>query len=160
ERGLLGLDLVAHDLDVMGRGADEMNLVLAQDPRETRVLGEKPVARMHGLGAGDLAGREDRGDVEVGILGRGRPHAYAFVGEADMHGVGVGLGVDGDGLDAQLLARAQDAQRDLAAIGYEDLGEHLFRVSYSMTTSGSPYSTGDASSTRMRVTVPARCAGI
>ena len=41
-----------------------------------------------------------------------------------MHGVGVGGGMHGDGGDAELLGGAQDAQRDLAAVGDEDLVEH------------------------------------
>ena len=101
-----------------------------------------------------------------------------------MHGVGVGGGMHRDGGDAELLARAQDAQGDLAAIGYEDLVEHGFprasgewRIanggsenyslfatphspSYSIITSGSPNSTGWPSSTRICVTVPARGDGI
>jgi hypothetical protein len=41
-----------------------------------------------------------------------------------MHGVGIGGRMHGDGLDAQFLAGAQDAQCDFAAIGDEDLVEH------------------------------------
>jgi hypothetical protein len=41
-----------------------------------------------------------------------------------MHRVGVGGGMHGNGGDAEFLARAQDAERDFAAIGYEDLVEH------------------------------------
>src|SRR5690242_10120631 len=77
--------------------------------------------------------------------------------------------------NAQLLARPQHAQCDFAAIGYQDLVEHLFPkavrggrqrrkisliVRYSMTTRGSPNSTGCPSSTRICVTVPARGDGI
>src|SRR4051812_922935 len=89
-----------------------------------------------------------------------------------------------DGGDAELLARAQHAERDLAAIGYEDLVEHgvlsagewrmangewktllLFAIrhspfAHSIITSGSPNSTGWPSSTRICVTVPARGDGI
>ena len=79
---------------------------------------------MDGVGAGDLAGGEDRGDVEVAVLGGRRADADALVGEADMHGVAVGGRVDRDGLDAELLAGAQDAERDLAAVGDEDFLEH------------------------------------
>ena len=42
-----------------------------------------------------------------------------------MHGVGVGGGVHGDGGDAELAAGALDAQRDLAAVGDQDLVEHV-----------------------------------
>lgn len=42
-----------------------------------------------------------------------------------MHGVGVGRGVHGDGRDPELLAGPEDAKGDLAAIGYEDLVEHV-----------------------------------
>ncbi len=60
--------------------------------------------------------------------------------------------MDDDRLDAELLAGAQHPEGDLAAVGYEDFLEHapLFRR-YSMTTSGMPYSTGWASSTRIAV---------
>src|SRR5690606_29324540 len=87
-----------------------------------------------------------------GVARRRRPDAHALVGEADMHRVGVGGGMDGDRLDSQLLAGAQHPQGDFAAIGDQDLLEHC--PAYSMTTSGSPYSTGCASSQRMAVTVP------
>ena len=42
-----------------------------------------------------------------------------------MHGVGVGGGMHGNSGDAEFLARAQHAQCDFAAIGYEDFVEHL-----------------------------------
>jgi hypothetical protein len=38
--------------------------------------------------------------------------------------VAVGFGVDGDGGDAELVERADDAHGDLAPVGDEDLGEH------------------------------------
>jgi hypothetical protein len=41
-----------------------------------------------------------------------------------MHRVLVGGRVDGDRLDAHLARRPDDAQRDLAAIGDQDLLEH------------------------------------
>ena len=54
--GALGLDLVAHQADVLGLGADEMHVVLGEDFGKARVLRQKAVAGMHGVGAGDLAG--------------------------------------------------------------------------------------------------------
>ncbi len=41
-----------------------------------------------------------------------------------MHRIGIGRGMHGDGRDAELLAGAQDAQSDLAAIGDQNLVEH------------------------------------
>jgi len=43
----------------------------------------------------------------------------ALVGEAHVHGVGIGGGVHRHRLDAQFVAGAVDAQRDLAAVGDE-----------------------------------------
>ena len=122
--GALGLDLVAHDADVLGLRADEMQIVLGEDFGEAGVLRQEAVAGMHRVGAGDLAGREQRGHVEIAVLRRRRADADAFVGEAHMHGVGVGGGMHGDGRDAEFLAGAQDAQGDLAAVGDQDLVEH------------------------------------
>src|SRR5690606_41950936 len=74
-------------------------------------------------------------------------------------GIGVVGRMHGHRLRARFLGGTQDARVDFAAIGDQDLLEHQ-KSPYSVTTSGSPYSTGWASSTRMRVTVPERCAGI
>ena len=41
----------------------------------------------------------------------------------DVERLAVGLRVDGNGLDAQLAGRADDAQRDFPAVGNEDLLE-------------------------------------
>ena len=122
---------------------------------EARVLGQEAVARMDRVGAGDLAGGDQRRDVEIAVAGRRRADADALVGEPHMHRVGIGGRMHRDGRDAELLAGAQDAQRDLAAVGDQDLVEHA-AAAYSITRSGSPYSTGWPSSTKIAVTVPAR----
>ena len=123
-RGALGLDLVAHQADMLGLGADELHGVFGEDFGKTRVLREEAVAGMHGVGAGDLAGRENGGDVEVAVFRRRRPDADALVGKAHVHRVGVGGRMHRHRRDAELLAGAQDAQGDLAAIGDEDFIEH------------------------------------
>ena len=156
-RGALGLDLVAHQADVLGLRADEVDVVLFEDFGEARVLGQEAVARMHGVGAGDLAGGEQRRNVEIAVARRRRPDADALVGEPHMHGVGVGGRMHGDGRDAELLAGAQHAQRDLAAVGDEDFFEHRTATAcrerrHSMIISGSPNSTGWPSSTRICTT--------
>ena len=123
-----------------------MDAVLGQDLGEAGVLGEEPVARMHRIGAGDLAGGEQRRDVEIAVARRRRADAHALVGEPHVHGVGVGGRMHGDGLDAELLAGAQHPQRDLAAIGDQDFFKHRLcdtnAAHHSMISNGSPNSTG------------------
>ena len=101
-------------------------VVIGEDFGEAGIFRQKAVAGMHGVGAGDLAGREQRRHVEITVLGGRRSDADALIGEPHMHGVGVGGGVHRDGRDAEFLARAQNPQCDLAAIGYQDLVEHFF----------------------------------
>ena len=57
-------------------------------------------------------------------LGAGGPMRTRLVGVGDVRRLLVGLGVDGDGADAEPLARADDPAGDLAAVGDEDLLEH------------------------------------
>ena len=56
--GAPGRDLVAHQADMFGSRTDELHVVLGENFRETGVLGEKSVAWMNGVGAGDFASRE------------------------------------------------------------------------------------------------------
>ena len=125
--GALGLDLVAHQADMRGLRPDEMDVVLFEDLGEAGVLRQEAVARMHRVGTGDLAGGEQRRNVEIAVARGGRADAHALVGEPHMHGVLVGGRMHGDGRDAELLAGAQHAQRDLAAVCDQDLVEHFIR---------------------------------
>src|SRR5581483_12525481 len=95
-----------------------------EDLGEAGVFGKEAVTRMHRVGAGDLAGRDDRRDVEVAFLGGRAADAHALVGEPDVHGVGVSRRMDRYGRDAKLLAGPFDAKRDLSPVGDEDLVEH------------------------------------
>ncbi len=133
--GALGGDLVAHQADVLGPRSDEVHIVLGENFGKARVLGKKAIAGMHGIGAGDLAGGEQRRDVEIAVLGGGRPDADALVGQAHMHGVFIRRRMHRDGGNAELLASPQHPQRDLSAVGDEDLVEHQ-RNSRTRTASG------------------------
>src|SRR3569623_1209485 len=93
---------------------------------------------------GLLLGGGDRLGKAVLILG----HLHAPTAAARS-------GLDQDG-EADLLARPAHTERDLAAVGDQDLVEH---GDYSSVTSGSPNSTGWESETRMLSTVPSRGAG-
>ena len=108
-----------------GFGPMKCTLCSPQDFGKARVLGEETVAGMHRIGAGDLHGGEQGRHVEIAVARRRRPDADALVGKAHMHRVGVGGGVHRHGGDAQLLAGAQYAQRDLAAVGDQDFVEHF-----------------------------------
>ena len=143
-RGVARDGFVAHQADRLRRRSDERQPALAGDLGEVGVLGEEAVAGMDGVGAGDLGGGDDRGDVEVTLARRGRTDADVIIGVADMQRVAVGLGMDGHGLQAHLLARQDDAQRDLAAVGDEDFRDCRHRSRYDSFTakSFSPYSIG------------------
>ena len=123
-RGALGRDLVAHQADMLGPRTDELHVVLGENFGEAGVLGEKAVARMHGVGAGDLARREQRRNIEVAVLGRRRTDAHALIGEPHVHGVLVRGRMHGHRRDAEFLARAQHAERDLPPVGDQNFIEH------------------------------------
>ena len=79
--GALGLDLVAHDADMVGRRTDEGDVVGGQDVGKLGVFRQEAVTGMHGVGAGDLAGRDDLMDVQIAVTRRRRADADAFVGQ-------------------------------------------------------------------------------
>ena len=62
--------------------------------------------------------------LEIALGRRRRANVHRFVGLAHVRRARVGVAVDGDRRDAELAAGADDAQRDLAAVGDENLGEH------------------------------------
>jgi hypothetical protein len=120
--------LVTHHADLIGRGSDEGDLRRRADIGEFRVLGQESVAGMDRVGAGDLGRGDQARNVEVRFARRRGPDADVVVGEAHVQRLAIGLGVDSDRLDAQLAARADDAQRDFSAIGDENFVEHYFAV--------------------------------
>ena len=114
---VLGGDLVTHDADVFGGGADEGQTVVFNHLHKACVFRQETVAGVNRFGPGDLTGCDDRGDREVGLGRGGRADTDGFVGHAHMHRVAVGGGMHRDGLDAHLAGRADDAQRDLSPVG-------------------------------------------
>ncbi len=107
----------------------------------------------------DFRGADDRRHVEITGVRRRRTDANGLVGEQNVFEAVVGRGVHGDGLNAQLAAGAQDSQRDLAAVGDNDLLEHS-QGAYSTTNSGWPNSTGSPLRAMIEVTLPALSASI
>ena len=70
-------------------------------------------------------GTGEHGIVVEVALGKTRAaDAIRLVGELHMQRVRIGCGVDGNGLDAHIAARADNTDRDLAAVGDEHFIEH------------------------------------
>ena len=122
--GLFGRDLVAHRLDGLRPRPDEDEVVVLAREREGSILGEEAPARMDGVALGRGCGGDEGRDAQIAV-GRERwPDVNRAVGEADVEALAVGGRVHGDGLDAELAAGADDADRDLAAVGDQDALEH------------------------------------
>ena len=86
---------------------------------------------MDRIHVGDFGRGDDRGHVEIAVRGARRADADGLVGKADVERVAVGLAVDGDGANAEFPAGVEDAQRDFAAIGNQNLTKHSWQVSVS-----------------------------
>ena len=95
---------------------DKIDARLLACLREVAVLGEKAVARMDSVGAVGRRGADNRRDVEVAVLGRGRADTDRFVGHPHVQRVLVGGGVNRDRLDAKLAAGANYPDCDSATI--------------------------------------------
>ena len=102
---------------------DERQSFLLHALGELRVLGEKAVAGMNRVGARLFRGGDDRFDVEIGLERRRRADAHGFVGLQHVEAPAVGFGVDGNDGKVELVAGADDAHRDLAAIGDQHLAD-------------------------------------
>jgi BirA family biotin operon repressor/biotin-[acetyl-CoA-carboxylase] ligase len=123
ERGDARRDLVAHDLDRLGRRSDPRHAGGDERAREVGVLGEEAVARVHAVRGGSAHRVEDRLGVEV-ALGRGlAAQRVGLVRVPNVFGVAVELGVHGDGRDPELATRAHNAHRDLTSVRDQDLRE-------------------------------------
>ncbi len=119
-------DLVAHHADRLGARADENQSGLLDGFGESSVFGQEPVARMDRIGAGAFRGIEDCSDVQIRFRGLRRADIDRLVGKLDSERFGVRLAVHLHRADTKFMRRANDADRDLAAVGYEEfLDRHL-----------------------------------
>ncbi len=135
-------DLVAHQADRVGLGADEDEAGLFDAFGEVGVLGEEAVAGMDRLRVGDFGRGDDLGHVEVAVGGRRGTDAHRFVGHGDVLEVAVDGGMHRDRADAQRVARAQDAQRDFTTVGNDDFIQHAGGLSRLRTAAGRTRSAG------------------
>ena len=109
---------------VLRRRADEDDAGRGAGLGEFRALREEAVAGMDGVDLGLLGDPDHLVDRQIGLE---RPLARAdLIGLVRLEAVQrelVLLGIDRDGLDAELGRRAEDADRDLRAVGDEQAAE-------------------------------------
>ena len=86
---------------------------------------------MDGIGPVGQRGVDDPVDPQVALVGRGWPDADRHVGQPRVHRLGIRVAVDGDRLDAQFVAGADDPHRDLATVRDEDATERQLRLPHS-----------------------------
>ena len=123
---LLGAELIAHFRQHVGRRADEENAVILTGTGKLGVLGQEAVAGVDGGHAAALGQTDDAGNIQIGTQ-RGLLLAdqIGLVGSGAEEGVGVLVGVDGNRVQAQIVAGAENTHCDLAAVGHQnffDLG--------------------------------------
>src|SRR5437867_93378 len=118
--------LVAQRADRSRRRPDEDEPGGAAGLGEPGILGEKPVARVDGVGAGGLGDAHQLVDREVTLGRRGRPERVRLVGHEDVECLAVSLREHGHRGDPLLAAGADHPHRDLASVRHQDLGDlHL-----------------------------------
>src|SRR5579864_9227671 len=124
--GPSGTGLVTHEPNDIRIRPDEPDVAGLADLGQVGALGQEAIPGVDGVGARNLGRTDDRRHVEVAVEAPGRTDTHVLVGEPDMQRVLVRLGVHGDGLDAELAARADHPKGDLTAVRNQDLVEHAF----------------------------------
>src|SRR5215217_940602 len=78
---------------------------------------------MNRIDVEDLSRADDCRNVQVALRRRRWSNARGFIGETDMKRISIDVAVNGDSLNAHLLAGPNDAASDLAAVSDQDLLE-------------------------------------
>ena len=114
----------AHQPDDIGSGPDELDVTGFANFREVGVFRKQAITGMNGIDIRDLGRADHRGNVEITLRQLRRSNTNRFIGKAHMERIPVRLTVDRHRADAEFLARANDAQRNLAAIRHQNLIDH------------------------------------
>src|SRR5206468_1838792 len=109
----------AHLPDRFGRRPDEYDSSAFTRRGELRVLRQEAITWMDRLRAMAPGGVEDAIDAKVTFRGGSRPDVRRFIGHPHGERAAVGAGIYRDRRDAHFPQRANDADRDLAPIGYQ-----------------------------------------
>ena len=115
---------VAHGFHLFRRGADERDVAAAADFGEMGVFSEEPVAGMNRLDIADLRHADDPLNHQIALRARPGTDAHGFVRIPDRKRIFIGFGINHDGLDPHFLACADNADRDLAAVCYQNFMKH------------------------------------
>ncbi len=83
---------------------------------------------MNGLGAGAAGGFEQFFHRKIALRRRRRAEVIRLVGKFDVERFAIGVGVDGNGRDPHFARRANYANGNLAAIGDQELVDHLLQA--------------------------------
>jgi hypothetical protein len=109
---------VTHVLQQFGRRTDEEDALASAGAGERGVFRKKAIARMDQRHALRLRQRDDALDVEIRADRTFFPvQAIGFIGFETMDREAVFLGIDGNRAQTQFIGRAEDADRDFAAVG-------------------------------------------
>ena len=116
--------LVGQRLHRTRAGTDEPDVATFADLGEVRVLGKKSVAGMDGIHVGDLCCADDAVNAQITFRRRRLADANRLVRHLHVHRVGVRFRINRHGADVQLLAGANDPNRDFTAIGDQNFFKH------------------------------------
>ena len=111
-----------------GRRADEHQSGGRARLREIRLLGEEAVPRVNRLRAGALRGIDHFLRVQVALPSRRRTEPHRLIALLDVKRALVRVRVDRDRAHAQRASSTRHAAGDLAAVGDEQLVEHVARL--------------------------------
>ena len=103
--------------------ADEREPRRGHGVGEVGVLTEEAVARMDRVTAGPRGDRDDPLEAEVARRGRGGTDGIRLVRSAHVRRGPVDIAVHRDRRDPEVAAGSHHPERDLAAVGHEDLAE-------------------------------------
>ena len=115
-----GAHLVAHELDGVGGGADEDQARLRHLAGEVCILGQEAIAWMDRAGAACARRGDDLRAVEIGCDRRRAGDLDRAICGPNSRRARVGGVMHHDRFQSQRLHGAQNAQRDLAAIGNQN----------------------------------------
>ena len=122
---LAGSYLVAHRLHRLGGGTDKDNPFLLATACKLRVLRQKAVTRMDGIGTASLCRGNHFFNIQITLFCHGRSYRISLIGICHMMRGAVGLGEDRNRKQSHLPARTHDAQGNLTSVGNQYFLNHF-----------------------------------